>query len=324
MGQPSSESDTPRREPRSTLSVLASATIAALVIGFTIFLLVRGFQWRGALADLRAEPGIDILSVERAGFFKKRLLGLRDPLAPTAESILTKHNIGPNSVEIVLTEHHSLNTPYAKMREEAEGARIAGVREAVLAAVGEFAAAATKKREEDLEKITQMLFEARFPEAMKTVDIEWKDGAWYAKGELYAPERKTFTEDAPAYIVEGTLDFSGLVDLTEKRTSDLRLQIETPDLFAVDLDKQPVHLERMIRLVKDYDEVCERSGLALPRLQLELVTADPAGSLERFNDIREVLTGHNQIPATRFLPDLVTAGGTGSPARAGLKLVPLP
>ncbi|MBU6181075.1 MAG: hypothetical protein KGR69_15520, partial [Verrucomicrobia bacterium] len=180
MSQSSAKSAKPVREPRSTLYVLGSATLAALILGLTFFLLVRGFQWRAALADLRAEPGIEILSVERAGFFRKRLLGLRDPLAPSAESILLKHNIGPHSAEVVLTEYHSFNTPYATQREEAAAARFEALRDSVLTAVGTFADAAMRKREEDLEKITRMLFEARFPEAMKTVDLEWKDGAWHA------------------------------------------------------------------------------------------------------------------------------------------------
>ena len=314
----------PVREPRSTLYVLGSATMAALVLGFTIFLLVRGFQWRGALAELRAEPGIEILSVERVGFFKKRLLGLRDPLAPAAEGILLKHNIGPHSAEVVLTEYHSLNTPYAEQREQAEAAKFDGLRDTVLKAVGEFADAATKKRDEDLEKITQMLFEARFPEAMKTVDLEWKEGAWYAKGELYAPEREVFVKEAPAYIVEGGLDFDQLVDLTVSRTSTLRQQIESPDLFAVDLDDQPVHLDRMVRLVEDYDEVCERSGLPQPRLQLELVAADPAPAMARLAEIKQSLTGPGRLPEDRFLADLAKPGGAGAPARASLKLVLLP
>ncbi len=312
------------KEPRSTLYVLGSATMAALVLGLTFFLLVRGFQWRAALADLRAQPGIEILSVERAGFFKKRLLGLRDPLAPLAEGILLKHNIGPHSAEVVLTEYHSLNTPYATQREAAEAARFESLREAVLTAVGQFAAAATKQREADLEKITQMLFETRFPEAMKTVDIEWKDGAWYAHGELYAPEREVFVAEAPAYLVEGGLDFGGLVDLTAARTSTLRQQIESPDLLAVDLDEQPVHLERMVRLVRDYDGVCRRSGLPLPRLQLELVAADPAPSLARLAAIKASLSGPDKIPSERFLPDLVEPAGAGTAPRASLQLVPLP
>lgn len=321
---PKSARPAPTREPRSTLYVLGSAAMAALVLGFTFFLLVRGFQWRAALADLRAEPGIEILSVERVGFFKKRLLGLRDPLAPDAEGILLKHNIGPHTAEVVLTEYHSLNTAYAKQREETEAARIDGVRDDVLKAVGEFAEAATRKREKDLEKITQMLFEARFPEAMKTVDLEWKDGAWYAKGELYAPQREVFVKEAPAYIVEGGLDFDGLVDLTASRTSTLRHQIESPDLFAVDLDAEPVHLDRMVRLVRDYDEVCERSELPKPRLQLELAATEPTSSMERLAKIKQALTAPGALQNDRFLPDLVTPGTGGSAPRASLKLVLLP
>jgi hypothetical protein len=323
MSQSSAKSAKPVREPRSTLYVLGSATLAALILGLTFFLLVRGFQWRAALADLRAEPGIEILSVERAGFFRKRLLGLRDPLAPSAESILLKHNIGPHSAEVVLTEYHSLNTPYATQREEAAAARFEALRDSVLTAVGTFADAAMKKREEDLEKITRMLFEARFPEAMKTVDLEWKDGAWHASGELYAPQREVFVRESPRCIVEGTLDFEGLVDLTAERTSTLRHQIESPDLLAVDLDDQPVHLERMIRLVRDHDEVCERSGLPKPRLQLEFAAADPASVLTRLAGIRSGLTGPGGIDPGRFLDDLAKANGAGAP-RASLKLVLLP
>jgi len=319
-GKPSREP----REPRSTLYVLGSATMAALILGLTIFLLVRGFQWRAALAALRTEPGIEILSVERVGFFKKRLFGLRDPLAPTAESILTKHNIGPHSAEVALSEYHSLNTPYAKQREEVEAMKFEELRASVLTAVGQLADAATQKREEDLGKITQMLFEARFPEPMKTVDLERKDGAWYAKGELYAPEREVFVAEAPTYIVEGGLDFGDLVDLTATRSSTLRQQIESPDLFSVDLDDQPVHLARMARLVTDYDEVCKRSNLPQPRLQLELMSPDPTGSLDRLAAIRKVLTGPEGIREDRFLADLAKPGESGTPPRASLKLVLLP
>ncbi len=218
----------PAREPRSTLYVLGSATLAALILGLTFFLLVRGFQWRAALAALRAEPGIEILSVERTGFFRKAPSRLRDPLAPTAESILLKHNIGPHSVEIILTEYHSLNTPYAKQREEAGAAKFDALRDSVLKAVGEFADAATKKREEDLEKITRMLFEARFPEAMKTVDLEWGTAPGM-RAESFTPRSgEVFVRDSPACIVEGNLDFAGLVDLTAERTSTLRTRSNRP------------------------------------------------------------------------------------------------
>ena len=176
---PSARPARPVRESRSTLYVLGSATMAAMVLGLTFFLLVRGFQWRAALAALRAEPGIEILSVERVGFFKKRLLGLRDPLAPTAESILTKHNIGHHTAEVILTEFHSLNTPYATKREEAEAARFDELRTAVARhderyyreakpEISDFEYDALKQELADLEKQFPQFASAESPTQRKT------------------------------------------------------------------------------------------------------------------------------------------------------------
>ncbi|MDF1656569.1 MAG: hypothetical protein P1U58_03085, partial [Verrucomicrobiales bacterium] len=202
------EPEPPASPPKhSTRYIAFSACLAAVVLGFTLFLLIRGFQWRGALSDLRAEPGIEILSVERVGFFKKRLRGLRDPLAPPAENYLRKHNIGAHSVDIALAEYHSLNTPYAVERDEKRVDDVKKIRDDLVKTVGGFAADLKEKREQDLEKITQMLFEARFPEAMKTVNLRWRDDAWYVEGELYAPDREVFLAESPQYIVEGDLDF---------------------------------------------------------------------------------------------------------------------
>lgn len=323
-GDPSTDRSRVNRESGSTLYIFGSAAMAALILGLTIFLLVRAFQWRAALADLRAEPGIEILSVERVGFFKKRLLGLRDPLAPTAESILQKHNIGDHAAEVVLTEYHSLNTPYGLEREKSELARFDDLRKSLLAAVGEFAAATTAKREEDLERITQMLFQARFPEAMKTVDLEWKDGAWFVKGELYAPAHDVFVKESSAYIVEGELKFDHLVNLTESRTSSIRADLESTDLFTVDLDGVYVNLDRMRRLVADYDTVRRNSGLTEPRLQLEIAAADPASVVDRVAAVKKGLTGPGGIAEARFLPDLAREQPAGQAPKAFLKLIPVP
>ncbi len=321
-----SSPDNPReiRDPKSTLYVLVSATVAAIILGLTIFLLVRGFQWRAALADLRAEPGIEILSVERLGFFKKRLLGLRDPLAPTVESILRKNNIGSRTADVVLTEYHSLNTPYSLEREAMEKARFDELRQSVLGAVGEFAATTTAKREADLERITQMLFQARFPEVMKTIDLEWKNGAWYVEGELYAPAHETFVMESPAYIVEGELKFDHLVNLTESRASSVRADLDATDLFTVDLDGGYVHIDRMRRLVADYDLVCRNSGLPAPRLQLEITSADLAGTAPQIAAVKRGLTSPGGIAEDRFLPDLAKEATAGDTAKAFLRLISVP
>lgn len=293
------EATVPPPATRSTLYVIVSAALAAFVIGLTLFLLVRGFQWRAALADLRAEPGIEILSTERVGFFKKRLRGLRDPLAPSAESILSRHGIGPWSCELALAEYHSLNTAYATQRTAEDTARYEGLRDSLIKAIGEHADSLAKQREADLEKITQMLFEARFPEAMKSVDIQWRDGTWFVQGELYAPEREAFISEAPAYIVSGNLDYSGLVDLTATRGTALRADIESTNLLTTDPDGNLAHLDRVKRLVADYDEVCIRSGLPQPALRLELHGPPSPHAAE----VKTALTGTNGLNAARFLPD---------------------
>lgn len=307
-------------EPKSTLYVLGSATMAAAILGLTLFLLVRGFQWQVALEALHAEPGIELLSVERAGFFKKRLRGLRDPLAPSVESILIQHNIGPWSAEILFSEYHSLDTPYARQREEQEKARYEGLRDSLLTAVGQFTDTIAKQREDELVKITRMLFAVSFPEAMKTVSLDRDDnGVWHVTGELYAPERQAFIKEAPSRIVEGELNFDGLIDLTASRTALLRKQIEEPDLLTLDLDEKPVHPERLVRLVQDYDAVCERSGLAKPHLQLSLRSADPLKEQPQLAAIRAALTSPDRLPAQRFLTDEILTLPSGPP-KLSLKL----
>lgn len=322
----SEQSETPsgneplHKRPESTRYVVGAAAVSALILGLTVFLLVRGFQWRGALAELRAEPGIEILSVERVGFFKKRLLGLRDPLAPDPASILRKHNIGPLSSELSLTEYHSLNTRYAIERENQRRNELEEVKDAVVSAIADFSSAMEAKREEDLERITKMLFEARFPETMESVDIEWKDDRWYVKGELFQPKHEQFVAEAPNYVVDGELDFSQLVDLTETKTAALREEIESTNLFSSDLDGEYVHVERIKRLVSTYDEVCRVSEIARPRLQLEK-SGDDGGRLAQ---VRSILLSCEHISRSRFLPDTVLAQVGSDEPSVSLKIVPSP
>lgn len=309
---------------RSNTYVIFSACLAALILGMTIFLLVRGFQWRGALADLRSEPGIEILSVERLGFFKKRLRGLKDPLAPTAESILVKHNIGPRSADVLLTEYHSLNTPYGLARIAKEEARFNELKSSLTTALGGFAKSMTDKRESDLEKITQMLFEARFPKAMKTVEIEFKKGEWILKGELYAPARATLLDEAPTYLVEGKLNISSLVDLTESRGSALREQIQSTNLLAKDIDGEFAHTERIARLLNDYDEVCIHSNIPSPRYRLEAQTNDQQGIRKNLDTIRKQLAASAEIESDRFLLDSIKTISDPKEPFVSLFIVPSP
>lgn len=179
----------------------------------------------------------------------------------------------------------------------------------------------TAKRDEDLEKITRMLFEARFPEAMESVDLEWKDGRWLVKGELYQPSHEQFVEAAPESVVDGELDFSRLVDLTESRTSSLRKEIESADLFTVDLDGNPVHVDRIKRLVANFDEVCRNSDLPLPRMRLEASVPDTNLAADRLDAVRARLSSPGGIDENRFLPAAIVESTGKAEATASLKLV---
>jgi len=282
------------------LYIGASATLAAVILVFTLFLLIRGFQWRAALADLRAEPGIEILSIERSGFFKKRLLGLKDPLAPSPETFLRKHNIGPRSFELILTEYHSLNTPYEIQRKESDEASVEKLKESLIEAVAAYTEKMQKQREEDLEKITQMLFDTKFPEEMKSVDIEWRDGRWMVAGELFEPVHSGFVEAAPAALLEGEIDFSELTNLTETRTASLGEQISSTNLLTTDLDGEFTHVDQVIRLLADYDEVCEISRIPAPRLRLEIVSPDERQEDLRIASLWKELTVDGEIDPKRF------------------------
>lgn len=305
-----------KHEPKSNTYVIASACIAAIILGLTMFLLVRAFQWRAGLAALRAEPGIEILSIKRAGFFKKQLFGLKDPLAPTAESILEKHNIGPHRAIITLTEYHSLNTPYARQREEKRESEFRELKETLMTAVGDFASTLTEQRETDIEKITQMLFDAKFPEEMKTVEIRREDGNWIVEGELYKPILDDFMKEAPGYLVDGELISENLGNRTESRLSSLREEIHATDLSKRNLDGELVNVERIQRLIRDFDKVCDASLLPLPRIRLESNGSLSNREAAILDEILDQIVANDGISKSRFLPSAVETGDKESPAIA--------
>lgn len=296
----SSTSERSRHESTSTLYTIGSALIAAGVLALALFLVIRSFQWRAALADLRAEPGIEILAVERAGLFKKRLVGLRDPLAPPAMDFLAPHHIGEHAVELRLTEYHSLNTPYAREREAQLEERVEGVRDDLIEAAAAFAERVNAQRSQDVEKITRMLFAAKFPEEMKTVSLAREDDTWFAEGGLYEPVYSEFRDSAPDYLLEGRFDFSRLENRTETRTRSLRERIESTDLFQTDLDGNFTHVAQVARLLRDYDEVCAISRVAKPRLRIRIVAPGDAEGDLRVAALQKELSVLAEIESTRF------------------------
>tara|TARA_R110002096_G_scaffold182022_4_gene359788 strand:+ start:1929 stop:2900 length:972 start_codon:yes stop_codon:yes gene_type:complete len=314
--------DNPGNQPRSTFYVVGSAVLAALVLGLAAFYLIRGFQWRSALSELRAEPGIEVMAVERVGFIKRRLLGLRDPLAPPAENILRSHGIAPHTVEIELVEYHSTNTAYTLQRKAEAAANAESLQDDLISAAGKFTKTINSQRASDIEHMTRMLFESKFPKAMEEVEMKRINGDWEATGELYGPDLDHFAENASHYIIDGELKLDGLVDLTNRRTTEIETDIGNTNLLVTDIDGNLVHIDRMIRLVSHYDEVCELSKMPVPSLRLEIQSANPDSLSQRIETIQEMLKSSDTHLGDRFSPNAFVYSYSDDGPGIYLKLLP--
>ncbi|MEM9281600.1 MAG: hypothetical protein AAGA96_07240 [Verrucomicrobiota bacterium] len=288
---------------RSISYVVGSSVLSAFILGATIFFLVRGFQWNSALNDLRAEPGIEVMRVERLGLVKRRLVGLKDPLAPSVENLLRKNGIAPHTVQLDLADYHSLNTPYSAEREAQRARETSDLKNTLIEANAEFTEAIHAQRNEDIDRMTRLLFESKFPEAMESIDLTRTESGWKASGELYAPLLNRFVDLAPNYTLGGSVDTSGLVDLTYRRLTQLSADISRFNLFDTDLDGHFVHVARMGRLVEDYDEICDQSELPRPSLRLEIHSARPESLRERIEAVRSQLHSEGNLAAERFQGD---------------------
>lgn len=313
----------PSKGPLSTKQAAGLGILAAIILGLTLFLTVRGFQWSNALNALRSEPGIEIFGVERRGLLGKRLIGLHDPLAPDVGEILKKHNVNPDKVELLLTEYHSLNTPYEKQRKENDSENNERLRDSLLEIVRNFTSTSMKRHGEDLEKMTRLILEARFPEEMETVELRFEDGIWHFEGGLFEPVYSLFKSEAPAFLIRGTPHWDNLVDLTNAETSVLRENIESINLFQKDPDGGFVHLPRLQRLIRDYDAVCDASKIPTPRLQIELRGESMGSFAADVRKIQDILVSGGKIPAGRFLPTASKPESQEKTVAAHLKLITL-
>lgn len=296
----------------SNLSVVGLGLLAAVVLGVGIFLLIRGLQWRGALSDLRAEPGIQVLGVRSLGPLKKQVIGLRDPLSPNPHRILQKHNISPERVDFKLSEYHSLNTPYGRQREVEREKELLELRGKVISVVGTLSEENRIQREHELGQISELLLEMRFPEAMQKLNLQYNDGVWYADGELLANEYEDFKALAPKYILNGTVDLDKIGNYTQEKTIALKKGIESANLLDKDYDGDPVHISRLARLIREYDALCEKSNVTPGRLKLVVKSNQPDRLEEDVHEIAEKLAETAQIDSTRIrvTPPLPIKGKT--------------
>ncbi len=301
------------------LSTALAGVLGALALGFTTFTLIKGFQWRAAIAELRAEPGIEIMNVRSVGLLKKQVTGLRDPLAPNPYKIFENHNIPPAQVDLKLAEYHSLNTPYGRQREEQRSKELLELRGKVIGVVGALSEENRKLREDELGKISQLLLEIRFPEAMKKLNLRYDDGIWYADGQLLANEYSDFKQEASKFILNGAVDLENIGNYTQARNEMLVKGIQSPNLLDKDYSGEPAHIPRLARLIKEYDELCFKSGITPGRLKLILTSKSPEKIEGDLHKIADKLTDAAQLSQTR-LRIMPTQPGKGDEAKDTLKI----
>jgi OOP family OmpA-OmpF porin len=86
------------RRPEKPVSPLLWVGLAIMALGIWLVLAFQArARWNGYLEDLRAEPGIVVVSAERRGG-RHLVNGLRDPLARDPASLLASHQLAPASV----------------------------------------------------------------------------------------------------------------------------------------------------------------------------------------------------------------------------------
>lgn len=106
-----------RRKPSYLLPILAGAILVALGIGI-FYIYQTHSRWSAYVAGLQDEPGIVVASVvKRSG--KRHIFGLRDPLAPDPQKLLTAAGLDPADAVFHFEIYHSFYPPYARQRLQA-------------------------------------------------------------------------------------------------------------------------------------------------------------------------------------------------------------
>jgi hypothetical protein len=135
---------------------------------------------------------------------------------------------------------------------------------------------------------------------MKKLNLQYNDEIWYADGELLANEYEDFKAQAPKYILNGKVDFDNIGNYTQAKSEALIVGIETPNLLDKDYSGEPAHVQRLARLIREFDALCAESGLAKRRIRLVVESNDPAAIDRDANRIADKLTDAAQLSETRI------------------------
>ena len=208
---------------------IAFAFLVAAILGLVAWNLHCAHDWSRVEAALRSEPGIEVLLVEDIGFHKRKVSGLRDPLARDPKEILEEVGGHHGKVEFAMPPFHSLDTPFAEQRENerslAHSSELTAQRRQFATELANLESATELAREQDQIALTPRLFSCRFPTAGK-VALKRAGNIWQLTGEAEEPLYSEIVRHAPGLPLSGTLETSGLINATIGRTQLLLEKIE--------------------------------------------------------------------------------------------------
>ncbi len=291
---------------RSPKAKMITMIVAALVLGSVVIGVIQGIKWRNALAAMRAEPGVEVVSVRQAGLFKKHILGLRDPLSKSPMAILEENGISARQVDLQMTEYHSLNTQFGRMREEGEAKQLRTFRQQMIGVAGQLSEEHRRQMDEELGKISSLLLEMRFPEAMRRLDLKYSDGIWYADGELPEDQFLDFKKEVHRFILNGDIDFNRLNNFTDAKLGSISAALYKLNLLDRDLNDNFVNLEQAAELIAEHDKHSEQSKRKKGTVRLILEAKDSSQYSDHVHPIRLKLLDLTGLSAGRIRVEVPT------------------
>ena len=118
-------------EKRGRAAWIPWAIAAAVIAAIGGWLIVRANrEWNGALARLRAEPGIVVVNAER-DWGRWHLSGLRDPLAPEPTVVLASMGVDTARVTAAWAPYLSAHPEFVRARAVGPAARLVALQRAI-------------------------------------------------------------------------------------------------------------------------------------------------------------------------------------------------
>ncbi|MCB1092667.1 MAG: hypothetical protein KDL87_14120, partial [Verrucomicrobiae bacterium] len=244
----------------------------ALAIAAGIALLAAGAHlWKQsqigeAVSALTGVPGVTVIDTSTGWWFGKSLItGLRDPLGPKPEDILTERGLNPRRFQFAFNSVASMETQWSEQRGRDQARQIEAMRQEMVSVIGDLDQARETLRRRDLEVLTRAVFELRFPEAVGQATLFLDNDRWKVRGNLDEPLYSQLIGRLPELDLGGSIDTSELCNTTPESLQRLQTEIEGVTLVYLSGTRELSEdghrqAERLVRLLNQHDDLSKKLG----------------------------------------------------------------